>query len=313
MTDKVLTIFIKDSDLNGIKIAEVANSNSKVYVIPRDKLDFIKSRDDLSFPALYLLIDDERTTLYVGECENFKNRIYQHKMNKKFWFWVVVFVSSGGVLDKADVKFLESHTIAKAIEVNRFNVQNLTSPVKINLHEFKMATVMDLFNDFELLITVLGFNIFEPLKEDVPSIASKKGEMEKKETDTREYDTIIGPSIGSGRKNAFEKENAWWAVRIGKNNIKKLKYVGLYEAAPVSAIRVYAKITKIEPYHDSPGKYIIHHDGNIHKLENPIILGNHPELALFGPRYYKLGDIISSKTMAELTDKAFGTNYQESK
>jgi len=310
---KTITIFLKDSEINGIKIADLSNSAVRVYVIPRNKIEFVQTRSDLTSPTLYMLFDDDRTTVYIGESENFQNRIIGHIANKDFWQWAVVCVTTGSGLDKAQVKFLESHAIQKAVEIGRFNVQNLTNPEENSLHEFRRATTLDLFEDFELLVTTLGFNLFEPTKERF----IEKLQVTKRETitekDVREYDTIIGPAYSGGRVDAFEKENAWWAVRIGKTNIPKLKYVGLYETAPISAIRIYAKIKKIELYPEEPGRYIIYHDGNIQTLDNPIVLADHPELALFGPRYYKLEDIKNSKTMAELTDRTFGSDYQGTK
>lgn len=307
---KTIQIFLNDADINGIKIADLSNSTARVYVIPREKIDFIQTRQDLMLPALYMLFDDERTTVYIGESENFQNRVISHLVNKSFWQWAVICVATGAGMDKADVKFLESHAVQKAIDINRFDVQNRTSPTKNHLHEFKLASVLDLFDDFELLVSTLGFNVFEPLKDKTIKDIESINKTDKHEKDVREFDTFIGPCSGDGREEAFVKKSAWWAVRIGQSSIPKLKYVGLYEAAPVSAIRYYAKITKIEPYEDSPGKYIIHHDGNIIELENHIVMGDNPELSLYGPRYYKLEDIKNSKTLAELTDKTYGSNYQ---
>jgi hypothetical protein len=306
---KTIQIFLKDSDPNGIKIAELSVSTAKVYVIPRNQISFITTRQDLNSPALYMLFDDERTSVYIGECENFIHRIRSHEVNKSFWQWAVVVVSSNASLDKADVKFLESYAVMKAIEVGRFEVQNRTNPNKNNLHEFKQETVLNFFDDVELLISTLGFNLFEPLKLDIIDDQKSIKNDTTVSNNIREYDTIVCPSTGEGLEKAFIEKNAWWAVRIGHSNIKKLKYIALYEAAPISSIRYYAKITKIEPYEDMPGKYIIHHDGNIIKLENSIILGKVHQLALFGPRYYKLEDILNSKTLAELTNIAYGSSY----
>lgn len=307
---RTIQIFLKDSDTDGVKIANLSNAVARVYVVPKDRIDFVQTRSELSTPALYMLFDDERSSVYIGESENFKHRVVSHLMNKSFWKWAVICIAYGEGMDKADVKFLESHAINKAIEIGRFEVQNKTSPNLNNLGEFKQATIIDLFGDFELLISTLGFNLFEPLREDTTSSPQAVKKI-KEEKDLREFDTIIGPATGDGRVEAFEKKNAWWAVRIGQNNIPKLKYVGLYEAAPISAIRFYARIKKIEPYENAPGKYIIHHDGKIVELENPVTLGENPELALYGPRYYKLEDILKSKTMAELTDRTFGSNYSK--
>lgn len=307
---KTIQIFLKDSEPNGIKIAELSVSTAKVYVIPRDKIGFANSRNDLNNPALYMLFDDERTSVYIGECENFPQRIKSHAKNKPFWEWAVVAVASNSNLDKADVKYLESFAVTKAIEIGRFDIRNKNNPNINNLHEFKQEAVLDFFDDIELLVSSLGFNLFEPLKDEIAEVeAEPKATTKLESTETREFDTIVGPCKGEGRIKAFEEKNAWWAVRIGQANISKLKYVALYEAAPVSSIRYYARITKIEPFEDKPGKYIIHHDGNIQTLETPITLGKTPQLALYGPRYYKLEDILASRNMAELTNRAFGSDY----
>lgn len=310
MSSKIIQILLNNADLSGVKIADLSNSVARVYLIPRGMMDYAKSRPDLASPSLYMLFDDERTTVYIGESENFNDRIISHLINKSFWKWPVVCVATGSGLDKADVKFFESHAISKATEIGRFEVQSKTSPLKNNLHEFKHAAALNLFEDFELLITTIGFNIFEPRKEVFPETEQLPKSAPKKEDDIREFDTIICPSTGEGRVDAFENKSAWWAVRISQANMGKLKDIGLYEGSPVSGIQYYAKITRIEPYPEKPGKYIIHHDGNIQELANPLWIGQHPELALYGPRYYKLEDILRSRTLAELTDITYGSDYQ---
>lgn len=303
---KIIQILLKDANPSGIKIAQLSVSTAKVFVIPREDLSFVKTRNELKTPALYMLFDDERTSVYIGECENFINRISDHESKKDFWSWVVVAVSSDG-LDKADVKFLESYAINKAIEIGRFEIQNRTNPNKNNLREFKEESVLDFFDDVELLVNTLGFNIFEPIKESLKEAPEPEQELPDINTDIREYDTIVCPSTGNGLQEAFIDKNAWWAVRIAEKNIPKFSYIALYEGSPVSAIQYYAKITKIDEFPNKPGKYIIHHDGDVKELDEPVVLGDTPQLALFGPRYFKLEDIKSSSTLAELTEKAFGS------
>ena len=77
---------------------------AKVFVIPRDELDWAKSRKELQQPALYMLFDDERTTVYIGECENFNNRVKDHAIKKPFWQSAVICVSSSDGINKADVQ-----------------------------------------------------------------------------------------------------------------------------------------------------------------------------------------------------------------
>lgn len=307
---KTIQIFLKDSDGVGVKIAELSNSVAKIFVIPRGELSFTKTRQELNQPALYMLFDDERTSVYIGECENFNNRVKDHEAKKSFWQWAVICTTNShdSSLNKADVKYLESHAVRKAIEVGRYQVQNSNVPNENVLHEFRQAFVMDYFADADLLLSALGFNVFEPVKDGISYIKLQTF-APTASVGPREYDTIVSPCSEDGFESAFVKENAWWAVRIGQSAIPKLKYIALYESAPISAIRAYAKITSIEPYPDHPGRYKINHDGNIRYLENPIQLGANSNLSLQGSRYYKLSDMQSSKTLGELTNLSYGTKY----
>jgi len=304
MRSKTIEIFLKDSDPEGIKIAEILNGIAKVFVVPRSQMDFIKGRSELREPALYFLFDDERTSVYIGECENFNDRVKDHEAKKTFWQWAVICVTNGTGLDKAYVKYLEWHSVQKALEINRFEVQNRNAPAENMLHEFKQAAVMDYFEDVQLLLSALGYNLFEPFKDE--SQAEKIAPIKPAVTqDQRKIDTIVSPCSQDGFESAFVAKSAWWAVRIGQSTIPKLKYIALYEAAPIQAIRAYAKITSIEPYPDKPSKYIIHHDGDIRYLDHPVRLGEDHNLSLQNSRYYLLEDIIASSSMSELSRRAY--------
>lgn len=300
---KNILIHLKDSNPNGVKIADLSNSLARVYVLPRSELVYARGRKDLNTPALYMLFDDERSEIYIGECENFNKRVIDHEAKKSFWQWAVVCVSLGAGLDKAEVKFLESHAVTLAVGAQRFNVLNKTSPNLNNLHEFKQEAVKDYFADIELLLATLGFNVFEPLTEDLEEKEAVK--VSRFVSTHRRYDTIVCPGDHNGYVEAFIDEKAWWQPRIGKSNLLKLKYVAIYETAPISAIRSYAKITEIEPMPDVPGRYKIHHDGNVITLDNPVELGDNKLLSLRSPKYYLLDDILSSSDLTELTRKAF--------
>ncbi|EDK72614.1 hypothetical protein TM7_0243 [candidate division TM7 genomosp. GTL1] len=281
---KTITIFLKDSDSpNGIKIADLSDSIARVYILPRVELAYARTRPDLNTPAVYMLFDDERTNIYIGECENFNKRVIDHEAKKLFWQWAVVCIATGAGLDKAEVKFLESHAVTLAVGANRFNVLNKTSPNLNNLHEFKKEAIKDYFADIELLLATLGFNVFEPIADEKEAISDVR-----KIPDQRKYDTIVCPGDQAGYIEAFVNENAWWQIRIGKSNLSKLKYIAIYETAPVSAIRAYATITDIEPMPDRPGRYKIHHDGSIIKLDRPVDLGANKSLSLQAPRYFLL-------------------------
>jgi len=114
--------------------------------------------------------------------------------------------------------------------------------------------------------------------------------------DPMEIDTIVCPARKEGFKSAFLDEKAWWAIRISPNAISKLKYIAMYEVAPISAIRWTGKIQSIKPYEDT-GKYKIY-CSEIFKV-GPIKL----DVQKYAPqasRYTKFDLVLKAKKMSDI-------------
>jgi len=124
-------------------------------------------------------------------------------------------------------------------------------------------------------------------------------ELEKGIQKKVEWDTLVCAAQEDGFKGAFLKEKAWWAVRLNTQTIPFIKYIAMYQVAPVSKITYYGKVDKIEPY-EKTGKYKIYLQGNPTKLERPVGLGNNPHLKPQGPKYTKLSVIQSAKTLDDI-------------
>jgi len=114
--------------------------------------------------------------------------------------------------------------------------------------------------------------------------------------DPIEIDTIVCPARKDGFKSAFLDEKAWWTVRISPNVISKLKYIAMYEVAPVSAIRWAGKIQSIKPYEDT-GKYKIY-CSEIFKV-GPIKLDLQKK-APQSPRYTKFDLVLKAKKLSDI-------------
>jgi len=112
-----------------------------------------------------------------------------------------------------------------------------------------------------------------------------------------DIDTMVAPARAEGHKAAFLKEKAWWAVRISASVMPKLKYLAMYEIAPVSAIRWVGKIQAIKPYEDT-GKYKIFLS-EISKLKEPITKGEQ-RFVPQSPRYTKFDLLEEAKTLADI-------------
>jgi uncharacterized protein DUF4357 len=165
-TPRAITIFLVSGNPNGIKKLEISNRTVRAYVLPRIKIPNAKQFTDLRQPALYFLFDKEGSHAYIGESENFFERVKNHDQNKAFWDVVVAFIDTSKSLDKGSVKYLESIAVETSIAAGRMDTDNKTIPPRNNLHEFKIPAVEEFFEDCMLLTSALGFPLFDKVKTD---------------------------------------------------------------------------------------------------------------------------------------------------
>lgn len=71
-----------------------------------------------------------------------------------------------------------------------------------------------------------------------------------------EVDTVVVPARADGVEETFLGEDRWYAVRIHGSMKPQIKYVALYQIAPVSAITHVAEVKDIKPWKDT-GKCVI--------------------------------------------------------
>jgi len=114
-----------------------------------------------------------------------------------------------------------------------------------------------------------------------------------------EWDTLVCAAKEEGFRTAFIQQKAWWAVRLNPKSIPRIKYIAMYQVAPVSQITHYGKVTYIKPYRDT-GKYKLYLQGNPVKLKRPVGLGNNPHLKPQGPKHAILANILSAKSLDDI-------------
>lgn len=114
--------------------------------------------------------------------------------------------------------------------------------------------------------------------------------------DIDDIDTMVAPAKEEGFKRVFLGQKEWYAVRIASSVIPRLKYLAMYEVAPIKAIRWVGKIESIQPFEDT-GKYKIFLS-EINEIE-PIKLGN-SKYAPYGPRYTTYELLQKAKDLGDL-------------
>jgi len=162
---KTIQIFLPDGNPRGVRIAEITSRTVQVCLAPRASLDLALNRDELAAPGIYMLFgsseDDGKSTAYIGEAENFAKRIKNPDHQKREWTHAVVATSKTGFLTKTHVKFLESISIDEATKAKRFRLENSTGSARPHVRETDEADIWDFFETMQLLVSALGYPIFD--------------------------------------------------------------------------------------------------------------------------------------------------------
>lgn len=164
-------MLVPEGNPNGMKIVDLAGWSGKCFVVPRQSLKELKDRPETKQPGLYLLFGvDEASSdelVYIGESENFYNRIANHDSNKDFWNVAIVFT---GGLNRAFVKYLEYRATTLAHEANRMIVQNKVQPQENTLSEFEKVSVEHYFENLQFILAAIGYEVFDKVEESLSDL-----------------------------------------------------------------------------------------------------------------------------------------------
>ena len=165
---KTVTTYLIDSDPNGTQYSFISNKICQMFVVPRSNLSYLNEQEKLQKPAFYILIGEDEATkpqAYIGETENFKERVKDHDNKKGFWQKALIFVSKDEDITKADVQYLEHKAIDEAKKANTFVLsENKQVPKAPNLPEHQRDTMDEFFEDIKFLVSFMGCNIFDILQ-----------------------------------------------------------------------------------------------------------------------------------------------------
>ena len=162
---KTVTTYLIDGDPKGTQYAFISNKICQMFVVPRSNLSYLNTQEKLQKPAFYILLGEDEATkpqAYIGETENFRERVKDHDNKKSFWQKALVFVSKDADMTKADVQYLEHKAIAEAKKANTFVLSdNKQTPKAPNLPEYRQDSMDEFFEDAKFLPSFTGCNIFE--------------------------------------------------------------------------------------------------------------------------------------------------------
>ncbi|OYD07275.1 GIY-YIG nuclease family protein [Paludifilum halophilum] len=165
---KTIQIFLPEGSPSSIKIASITSRMIQAIFIPRSQLQKAGKREEVKQVGIYFLFgkseDRSKPQVYVGEAENCYDRLLQHHKKKDFWNAAVAVTTKAKQFTKTDVKFLESHAYRQLEEKKRYEVINHTVPTQPYVSEPDMADLYDHFDTIKVLLSTLGYPVFEDLK-----------------------------------------------------------------------------------------------------------------------------------------------------
>lgn len=294
-----IRVFVPDGDPESVKIVELFNWTGTCIALPRAAWPKVQSRTEFKRSGVYILagsaegIDDELPTIYVGQGDEIGARIESHSVNKDFWDWAYVFVSSAHPLNRAYITWLEHALLQRARDARRCHLDNSVQPREPSLSESERADAMGFLLEMLRILPLLGVRVFEkPAAVITPSAPATQG-------GTDERDTVVVPAQPEGFRETFLGEHCWYAIRIGGGMLPRIKYVAAYQTAPVSAVTHFAQVARIEPYGDA-GKYRLVFTEPAKPLASQIPFADAPPGSMQSPRYTSLAKLQSAKRVADL-------------
>ena len=180
---KEISIFMIDGEPSSRIKCTMKNRLSVIYKIPRIMFESCKDGTGdivkhLKQTGIYFLvgenIDTGNKTIYVGQAGIRKNgkglycRLNEHIKNEKENYWsdwneIIAFTTQNDSFGPTEISYLENKFTNLAKDAGRYDVLNGNEPNQGNITEEKESELQDFIDDACVMISILGYKIFESL------------------------------------------------------------------------------------------------------------------------------------------------------
>lgn len=171
----LINLFLIDGTAHGRIKCTINGRTGIIFKIPRKDLNKCKEREDLKHDGVYFLLGASK--IYIGQAGSRKNgkgilaRLSEHDRNpdKDFWTEAIIFTTSDNSFGSTEISWLENKFCNMAIKAARYEVGNGNDPSPGNITEEKRSELEDHVEFAQLVLSAIGYKIFEPLKNPAPT------------------------------------------------------------------------------------------------------------------------------------------------
>lgn len=162
-----LRIFLPEGTPEGVRLVSKSNWTGLAVASSRSRYPSARvEREEFRRPGVYLLTGPPENSkyesrIYLGEGEDPRVRIDAHHAQKDFWNRLVLFTSSGQILNKATLRYIEARLLEIANAAGRAEIDNGTGPALPPLSEPDQQDAESFLGDTLIIYPLLGINAFE--------------------------------------------------------------------------------------------------------------------------------------------------------
>lgn len=210
----ILTIRTKllDKTLEGARVIDMGTGLCECFVLPRNRVAEVgRQQEHLKQYGCYILLGlDKRMQpmAYIGQTNDFTNRVNVHKQEKDFWDTALVFVSKTDEIFSSEALYLEYLGWKAATEAGNYLIENAKIIYEPQLSEDKKDEMDAFFENIKLLTRFYGCKIFD------------KPEKTTTEEDGMEF-TFALPQSGMEATLLFFKKSKRYVIVAGSTIVAK--------------------------------------------------------------------------------------------
>lgn len=164
----ILTVYTKllDKTLEGARIIDMGSTKScECFVLPREKVaEVARKQSHLQQYGFYILLGrdiDLKPMAYIGQTNDFTNRVNDHKQKKDFWDTALVFVSKSDEIFPSEALYLEYLGWKAAKDAGNYIIENTKDINEPHLSADKQNEMELFFEDIQFLTRFYGCKVFD--------------------------------------------------------------------------------------------------------------------------------------------------------